>query len=207
MALPYLAVGALKLGSAYLQYKNATAKNVEKERRLKEKMRFGKFSSEQEGQIVGSVAKTASNVAQETKSDVTGNLIAGGMGGSIAGVRAKADVDKTALSKVTDTREAVEFSEASAMSQAKDEYADYKEAEAERNRQATGEYMGSIADVGIGAITGTGDFKAPGTGYGAYKNVVDKFTKGQKSSIEIGGTIYETVWNGERMVATGNKLS
>jgi len=205
MALPYLAVGALKLGSAYLQYKNATAKNVEKERRLKEKMRFGKFSSEQEGQIVGGVAKTASNVAQETKSDVTGNLIAGGMGGSIAGVRAKADVDKTALSKVTDTREAVEFSEASAMSQAKDEYADYKEAEAERNRQATGQYMGSIADVGIGAITGTGDFDAPGMGWGEYKNVTTNVKQGDKIQVEINGKLVEAVWNEEeqRYIPTG----
>ena len=82
MPLPLLALGALKGLGAYAQYKNSTATNKDMQRHLKNKTTQGNYTTAQEGQMVGSVAKQAYHGAKESKSNITGNLIAGGMGNS-----------------------------------------------------------------------------------------------------------------------------
>ena len=201
MALPLLALAGIKGLGAYAQYKNATAKNPDMERHLKSKMNQGMYTGTQENQMVGNVARQAYHGAQDTKSNLTGNLIAGGMGNSIAGARAKKDVDTGAQKQVTDMREKIEFEEAMNKTKARDDYEQYKQMEHEKKQQATAQAIGSAVDIGTGMITGTGDFGIGGEhGIGQFKKLKTTLNEGDIKDMTINGQQQRVVWNGTQFV-------
>ena len=201
MALPLLAMATLKGLGAYAQYKNATATNTSMQRHLKSKAKQGQYTTAQEGQIIGKVGKQAYHGAKETKSNITGNLIAGGMEGSIAGVRAKSEADKHASTQVTDAKEKLEFDEASAKNRYRDEYENWKQAEHEKKQQATADAISSAVDIGTGMITGTGDFDSPTAGFGQFRKQINEMSEGQVvMGTDSSGKQIKMIWNGSQFV-------
>tara|TARA_R100000458_G_C8180409_1_gene177646 strand:+ start:36 stop:647 length:612 start_codon:yes stop_codon:yes gene_type:complete len=199
-----LGLMALQGLGAYAKYKAQTAENQRMRDHLKQKARQGNLTGAQENQVVGNVAKQAYHGAKETKSNITGNLIAGGMEGSIAGVRAKADVDKKAGTQVADARANLEFSEAQAKTQGRNEYEQYLDQVHQNKQQATANLIGDAVSIGTGAITGTGDFGVGSElGMGEFQKMTTSLNEGDIKLVNIGGKQQQVVWNGTQFVPIG----
>ena len=129
-------------------------------KRLKQLMTEGKYSDQQEANMMNKTGGTLGNQAQMATTDYTNRLLGNNMGGSIAGQRGLNEIQATRSQNLSDAVMRIKMEDENSKSQAASDYAKGKtersdQIRAMQNQQQTDSF-GDISQAigGIGGLVG-----------------------------------------------------